>query len=289
MKTIRRILALSILLIAGWIAYSLFSHRQTTQRHRDYEHRIKVLSYNTNGLGRNTQQLLTYINSQDADIVCLQEVNVYKNPEHLTLPALRHAMHTYPYTYYDFKVYNNVRQFGNVVFSRYPLIHKHTIAYSSRSNISSCCDVVIASDTIRLLVNHLESYSIIDSDLKIDTLSFSSLRNSPLSHKIKHARPLRRQQARAVKQECNNSPHPVIVVGDFNATPVSYVYWEIKHGLRDCFTECCRGKLGNTYTGHHIGVRIDYILCSTTLTPIDFSIDHVNYSDHYPVTATIGW
>lgn len=289
MKTIRRILALTILLIVGWIAYSLFSHQLPRHRSEDYEHKIKVLSYNTNGLGKNAQQLLAYINSQDADIVCLQEVCVYKNPMYLTLPALRQAMHTYPYTYYDFKVYNNVRQFGIVVFSRYPLIHKHTIDYSSRANISSCCDVVINSDTIRLLVNHLESYSIIDSDLKIDTLSFSSLRNSPLGHKIRHARPLRRQQAQAVKQECNNSPYPVIVAGDFNATPISYVYWKIKHGLRDCFTECSFGELGNTYTGHHIGVRIDYILCSPTLTPLEFSVDHVDYSDHYPITATMGW
>jgi endonuclease/exonuclease/phosphatase family metal-dependent hydrolase len=232
--------------------------------------------------------MLTYINNQDADIVCLQEVLVYKNPERLTLPALREAMSNYPYTYYDFKQYNSKRQFGNVVFSRYPLVNKKTIRYESRSNISSQCDVLVGKDTIRLMVNHLESYRFVKEDLQFDSLSVEEIKNSGLIHKLQYAGKLRQKQAKEVKQSIRQSPYPVIVVGDFNAIPLSYVYWKIRFGLRDCFLNTSFGQLGNTYKKGPMGIRIDYILCSRKLTPIKCEVDRVKYSDHFPVVATIG-
>ena len=149
-KHIKRILIVLCILFISWVLYSLVSFRFTSPE--DTMHTLKVMTYNTHGMMINKKmdekkRMLNYINRQDADIVCLQEVSVYKNPAYLTLPALREAMKKYPYTYYDFKVYNTKRQFGNVVFSRYPLINKKTIRYESQTNISSQCDIVINNDT----------------------------------------------------------------------------------------------------------------------------------------------
>ena len=292
MKRIKRIVSLVLTLLFVWVLYSLFSHRIRLP-HQSFERTLKVMTYNTHAMmiGENLaakKSMLNYINNQDADIVCLQEVLVYKNPERLTLPALREAMSNYPYTYYDFKHYNSKRQFGNVVFSRYPLTNKKTIRYESRSNISSQCDVLVEKDTIRLMVNHLESYRLVKEDLQFDTLSVEEIKNSSLIHKLQHAGKLRHKQAREVKQSIRQSPHPVVVVGDFNAIPLSYVYWKIRFGLRDCFLNTSFGQLGNTYKKGQIGIRIDYILCSRKLTPIKCEVDRVKYSDHFPVIATIG-
>ena len=292
MKRIKRIVILVLTLLFIWVLYSLFSHRIRLP-HQSFERTLKVMTYNTHAMmiGENLaakKSMLNYINNQDADIVCLQEVLVYKNPERLTLPALREAMSNYPYTYYDFKHYNSKRQFGNVVFSRYPLTNKKTIRYESRSNISSQCDVLVEKDTIRLMVNHLESYRLVKEDLQFDTLSVEEIKNSSLIHKLQHAGKLRHKQAREVKQSIRQSPHPVVVVGDFNAIPLSYVYWKIRFGLRDCFLNTSFGQLGNTYKKGQIGIRIDYILCSRKLTPIKCEVDRVKYSDHFPVIATIG-
>ena len=292
MKRIKRIVILVLTLLFVWVLYSLFSHRIRLP-HQSFERTLKVMTYNTHAMmiGENLaakKSMLNYINNQDADIVCLQEVLVYKNPERLTLPALREAMSNYPYTYYDFKHYNSKRQFGNVVFSRYPLTNKKTIRYESRSNISSQCDVLVEKDTIRLIVNHLESYRLVKEDLQFDTLSVEEIKNSSLIHKLQHAGKLRHKQAREVKQSIRQSPHPVVVVGDFNAIPLSYVYWKIRFGLRDCFLNTSFGQLGNTYKKGQIGIRIDYILCSRKLTPIKCEVDRVKYSDHFPVIATIG-
>ena len=280
-------------LLLCWALYSLVSH-QVRKSNKSFDHILKVMTYNTHAMMigeklTKKKEMLKYINEQGSDIVCLQEVLVYKNPARLTLPALREAMSNYPYTYYDFKRYNSTRQFGNVVFSRYPLINKNTIRYESRSNISSQCDVLVGKDTIRLVVNHLESYGLEKADLQFDTLSMAEIKNSSLVHKLQQAGKLRHQQAREVKQSIRKSPYPVVVVGDFNAIPLSYVYWKVKFGLRDCFLESSFGKMGNTIKKGHLGIRIDYVLCSRKLTPIQCEVDRVKYSDHFPVYATIGW
>lgn len=294
MKTIKRTLICLGTLLLLWMLYSLVSHRMPSEE-KVYDHVLKVLTYNTHGTMVNKsiaekKVMLQYINEQDADIVCLQEVLVYKNPKYLTLPALREAMKKYPYTYYDFKQYNTKRQFGNVIFSRYPLINKQTIRYESQTNISSQCDVVVQYDTIRLIVNHLESYGLVEQDWHVDSISIEGIKNSSLSRKLRSADRLRHDQARAVKRAIRQSPHPVITVGDFNAIPLSYVYWKIKFGLHDCFLDSSLGQLGTTYKRGGIGVRIDYILCSRKLHPIQCTVDKLaTYSDHYPVAATIGW
>ena len=293
MTTFKRITICIFTLVLLWVLYSLVSH-QISKPNKQFNHTLKVMTYNTHAMMigeslASKKAMLKYINSQDADIVCLQEVLVYKNPARLTLPALREAMSNYPYTYFDFKRYNSTRQFGNVVFSRYPLKNKNTIRYESQSNISSQCDVLVGSDTLRLIVNHLESYGLVKEDLQFDTQSMAEIKNSSLVQKLHHAGKLRHQQAREVKRSIRQSPHPVVVVGDFNAIPLSYVYWKVKFGLRDCFLESSFGRLGNTYKKGPLGIRIDYILCSRQLTPTQCEVDKIEYSDHFPVSATIGW
>lgn len=292
MKWIKRVLTITVLLMLLWVVGSLVSH-QWKKPVADFDSNLKVMTYNTQALCRDNKQqalkMLSYINQQDADVVCLQEVKVYKSSHRISLAELRHAMRKYPYTYYDFKVYNSKRQFGNVVFSKYPLINKHTVPYQSRNNISSCCDMVVGGDTIRLIVNHLESYKLIKKDLQFDTLSVDHIKNSSLNQKLKSAGALRHEQSKAVKREIRQSPYPVVVVGDFNAIPLSYVYWKIRFGLQDCFLAGSFGKLGSTYQRGPLGIRIDYILCSRKLTPIKCEVDRVTYSDHFPVIATMGW
>lgn len=261
MKRTKRIVTIMLTLLLVWILYSLVSHR-FRQPKETFSHTLKVMTYNTHAMMIGDKlaakkEMLQYINNQGADVVCLQEVLVYKNPARLTLPALREAMSNYPYTYYDFKRYNSHRQFGNVVFSRYPLTNKNTIRYESQSNISSQCDVQVGDETIRLIVNHLESYGLVREDLQFDTLSMAEIKNSSLVQKLQHAGKLRHQQAREVKRSIRQSPYPVVVVGDFNAIPLSYVYWKVKFGLRDCFLESSFGKLGNTIKKGPLGIRID--------------------------------
>lgn len=293
-RIIRRIFWSIVALLIFWCAWSLFSHRMPWQKGKKTTNELKVLTYNTHAMmiGESLDSklaMLQYINRLDADIVCLQEVLVYKSGQRLTLPMLREAMRQYPYTYYDFKHYNSRRQFGNVVFSRYPLIHKQTIRYESASNISSQCDVVVGADTLRLVVNHLESFKLEDSDFHIDSLTSGNFKESSLNRKLTKTSQLRRKQVQQVRSAIRQSPYPAIAVGDFNAVPLSLVYWTMNLGMRDCFAETSVGRYGATYQRKGIGIRIDYIFCSRELVPLACRTEKKHYSDHYPVVATIGW
>jgi endonuclease/exonuclease/phosphatase family metal-dependent hydrolase len=294
MRTIKRIIYTILLLIAGWGLWSMLSHQMPWQKDKEYEQQLKIVSYNTRAMMigeslQKKQEMLRYVKQLDADVVCLQEVLVYKSGERMTLPALREAMKEYPYTYYDFKVYNSRRQFGNVVFSRYPLVNKQTIRYESNSNISSQCDVVVGTDTVRLIVNHLESFRLNSKDFSRDSLMAGNLKESSLGRKLSQASELRRKQVWAVRKAAWKSPYPVIAVGDFNAIPLSLVYWTMNMGLRDCFAESSVGKYGATYKRYWPGIRIDYVFCSRNLQPIDCWVEKAKYSDHMPVVAKIGW
>lgn len=294
LRIIRGVVISLLVLSILWICWSLLSHRMPWQKHWKTEHKLTVVTYNTNGMlvdkkEEDKKAMLNYLKKLDADIVCLQEVLVYKNPNRFTLPDLRESMREYPYTYYDFKVYNSRRQFGNVVFSRYPLINKQTIRYESQANISSQCDVVVGKDTLRLVVNHLESFRLNNSDFCLDSLTVNTLRESSLNRKLTYASRLRRQQAYSVRKAIHHSPYPVIAVGDFNAIPLSTVYWTMNIGLRDCYAESSVGRYGSTYERNGMGVRIDYIFTSRALKPLACRVGKERYSDHYPVIATIGW
>jgi endonuclease/exonuclease/phosphatase family metal-dependent hydrolase len=105
-----------------------------------------------------------------------------------------------------------------------------------------------------------------------------------LSLSLKKGFVMRAHQAEAVKAQIDQSPHPVIVAGDFNDTPVSYSYRKIRKGLNDSFVKSGYGA-GFTYKGNYPANRIDYILYDNNVESRYFEILKVKYSDHYPVAA----
>lgn len=313
MRRLKFIIYTLFLLVAVAVFLPLCSHG-TPSTPQEGTRVVRVLTYNTHRMGMfrkpNDNQVINYLrNGQDADIICLQEVEVYKDSKYLTLSDLKRALGTkYPYSYFDFSVYNSRRQFGNVVFSRYPLIHKQTIRYPSRANISSRCDVVIPSDgaarvvakkaqgdagsglqysdseeisrfdTIRLITNHLESNRFGEDDFE------------ELKQKYSVAHEARVEQAKCVREAMDASPYPLIVVGDFNDLPISSTYWHIRGlDMRDAFLCTSWGRYGATLIKGIFAARIDYILCSRALRPLRCTIDRVPYSDHYPLHAVIAY
>ena len=286
------VFVLPIVVAVVFATLLLFSHGSPKD---NYAHHLSVLTYNTHQMGMyekaHQNRVIRYLQRQDADIICLQEVDVYKNEKYLTLPELRKALEKYPYTYFDFKIYNKRHQYGLAVFSKYPLSNKNTVRYSSRGNISDYCDVAVGKDTFRLFNNHLESNRLEIKDLP-DSIESSALVESAqrISDKLESARKIRQLQAEAIREEISKSPYPVIVAGDFNTPPASFSYIKIRGcDLRDCFLSTSWCKWGATFSRRHIGLRIDYLLCSKELHPISTHIDHLNCSDHYPMTAIIGW
>ena len=234
---------------------------------------ITVLTWNTGRMGQfekpEKNEVLHYLLTQDADVVCLQEVDEYKSA-----------------------IYNKRHQYGTMVWAKYPLINKQSIHYESRGNLSNRCDMVVGADTIRLINNHLESYSFTPADIETDLLThYSGLLSTIKRIKAKWERAfkLRNTQARVVRKEIETSPYPVIAVGDCNATALSYAYRHISDGMHDAWRETHSWQWGATCEKGGFGIRIDYILCSDPIKPVACSVPDAPGSDHRPVVATLTW
>jgi endonuclease/exonuclease/phosphatase (EEP) superfamily protein YafD len=94
-------------------------------------------------------------------------------------------------------------------------------------------------------------------------------------------------QADLVSERINRSPYEVIVCGDFNDTPVSYVTHKISKDLYDSFRSGGRW-LGITFPNVKAPLRIDYILHSRKMVSDNFEIGRIVFSDHRPVSCEIG-
>ena len=92
------------------------------------------------------------------------------------------------------------------------------------------------------------------------------------------------RQIAKIMAEVKKSPHPSVLCGDFNDTPVSYCYKQITKQLTDAFKETSNGT-GTTYIGKIPSNRIDYIFHSDHLKPYEFMVHDVNFSDHKPISS----
>lgn len=279
-----------IILIAGIPTFMTYYGTAGKQNHVPAPN-LTVLSYNIRYFDvyawtkqKDTKEkLLNYLNDFKGNVICLQEFTT-SGPAESRRNLIR-RLNTYPYHH----IYKDM-----AIFSRLPLIHRGQLTFTS-GQTGSCiyCDLLCHKDTIRLYSVHLESYKLgkkerqfvqdIGQGLKSEEFS-DGVKN--LFTRITHANQNRALQADLIKAHLNQSPHQVVLCGDFNDTPLSYTYRKIKKGLSDSFIEKGRG-LGHTYIGEFPSFRIDYILHSPEITTIGYTRPNIRLSDHYPVEAAL--
>jgi len=250
---------------------------------------IKVMSYNVCCYTGNPSykacfdSVYNYIKSQKADIVCLQE-DICPNTEKLN--AL------FPYN--DTLHVNHSPVYTNAVgiHTRYPIIKKEKIPFKSQGNGSVAFYLKIGQRTVIVINNHLESFHLSPVDrqrykevLKGDMDSKKAeAETRSLVKKVSDAMALRAPQADAVYRYIKaHSDYPIIVCGDFNDTPISYVRRTIAEGLTDCYVATGTGA-GISYNQKGFNFRIDHIMCSSDFTPYRCIVDdNTKASDHYPI------
>ncbi len=263
--------------------------------------KITVLSYNTMANFAykkhhegDENDGISYILDTDADIVCLQEFNVSKDQKFLTYEDIQKIYAKYPYKHISYKLETKrFKQVGTATFSKYPILLRRRIDIPSRYNSAIYTDVDVEGTILRIVNVHLESNKITGMDkalgakLKkgIDREYLADITNS-FSRKLDEAAKIRAKQVDIVSKLIGQSPHKVVVCGDFNDVPLSYAYEKMRGELTDTFVEAGRG-LGLTYCRWLYRLRIDYILCDKDIVASEFKIDQVNYSDHYPLRCSL--
>lgn len=253
---------------------------------------IKVLSYNVCGYGGNykydqaVDTLRGYIQRINADIVCLQE-------GHGGNSGNGYEMMKTLYPYNDTIHVSKGPSINAMSFhTRYPIIRKERIEYQSLTNGSIAYYLQVGADTVMVINNHLESTHLSDDErqnfkevLKGDKETHEAKSElKAIIRKLGDKMGDRADQARAVHQYVvDHRQYPVILCGDFNDTPISYVHRTIAQNLTDCYVATGCG-LGISFNPKGFSFRIDNIMCSSHFKPFGCQVDDdIDVSDHYPI------
>jgi endonuclease/exonuclease/phosphatase family metal-dependent hydrolase len=236
------------------------------------------------------KRILDLLKDGQPEIICLQEIYIIGDPG-LKEREIKSYLGGKYYSHFKVISTGKNRYYGIATLAKFPIANKGDIVHENSSSLSIYTDLIKGNDTIRIFNNHLQSFhlqrmertflnELTESSDNKET--FDEIRDISASLRKGFAR--RAMQAQKVKESINKSPHPVIVAGDFNDTPVSYSYRKIRRGLNDAFVNSGYGA-GFTYRGNYPPNRIDYILYGNEFECRQFDIRRIRYSDHYPITA----
>jgi endonuclease/exonuclease/phosphatase family metal-dependent hydrolase len=261
---------------------------------------LTALSYNVRGFNiyqwnkeaEAKKEIFDFLEAQKPQLVCFQEYYTSSQTGHTQDDISSELQYLPFYAVFYTTDRTNREGFGIATFSKYPIIKKSRIPFSSSLNAAMYTDIKFRSDTIRIFNIHLQSirfqeehYAFIDTArLKYSNEQMNEIR--AIGSRLKTAFSLRAAQAQVIANYIRQSPYPVILMGDFNDTPQSYAYRKIKKGLSDAFRKSGRG-FGNTYAGELPSFRIDYILYGPPFLSTDFKRSKTDYSDHYPISTRL--
>ena len=282
------------LVVVGLFKVSLFYRPEFRRNYGDerYDRRaFKVMTYNVRGFyGENglssVGDVLQLIGDHNPDIICLQEFNarLAGQSDEFALLDEKYESAVFGRTQAPDSLYGAPL----VILSKYRILRSDTVLTPSSS---VWADVMVGEDTVRIFNNHLRSTAINASDNQFitshqflsDTARETKIRS--IVTRLRENSVLRAAQVDSIAQVVGATRTRRIVCGDFNDTPMSYVYRTMARGLRDAFRECGSGY-AHTFRGFYNTLRIDYVL-SGGFEPLSYEVLPVDYSDHHPVVVRL--
>jgi endonuclease/exonuclease/phosphatase family metal-dependent hydrolase len=208
--------------------------------------------------------LIEQIKRQDPDVLGLNEVDLGALKTSFIDIGSYFAHKLNMYYFYGYTFY---KHYGNVLLSKYPILNAEIIK-------------------LPLNVSSAEPRSMIKANLEIN----SSLWTVYVTH-LSTKKDDRIEQVKAIVNEMNESTFEKIVwMGDFNFEPTDLEYSLINSTISSLNFTDTYSKLNTDpgYTGHFDDEfepqkRIDYIMCSTDLTPLESEVYCSEASDHCAV------
>lgn len=284
-----------VLVVAGFFKVTLF-YRPDLRRVYAVEGSergvFKVMTYNVRSFygadGRSSvDSVLRLIEAVDPDIVCLQEFNdrLAGRSEQLALLEEKYESAVFGRTQAPDSVFGAPL----VILSKYRILRSGVVLTPATS---VWADVSIGDDTVRVFNNHLRSTAIKADDNDYitnhrylsDTAGERKIRS--IVTRLRDNSVLRAAQVDSIAAVVAATRGRKIVCGDFNDTPMSYVYNRMSRGLDDAFRVCGSGY-SHTFRGFYNTLRIDYVLSSDAFETLAYEVPDVAYSDHLPVVARL--
>lgn len=251
--------------------------------------------YNWSGKKGTRDSMLLFFKTHQPDLLCLQEFYTGNDSNGVNnIEAIAQAGQ-YPYWHLLVTDENHRGRWGSIVFSKHPIVgqKEHDIDVQGSNQLQQT-DIALTHDTLSLFNIHLRSnrFSLEESGLveqpqdftpKNDTLMNRSRR---ILGKLFNTSIHRGLEARLMANVLQHAQHPIVVCGDLNDIPTSYVYFQIRGELNDAFLEGGLG-LGATYIKTLPLLRIDYIFHPSSYRLNAFKRFDVPFSDHRPIMASL--
>ena len=257
----------SIILNVGYISSML----QLQVIDNEYDGYLRVATYNIDnfGEGENLKPIKRFILSQDIDIIALQEAWDF-SLENIKI---------------QFNEYDYIKKRGElVIMSKYPIIDVNIKQLPEGTGNILAAEIDYKGERIIFATTHLQTTGISSIPRRVRNngyLSFSG-EHSRFSYNAR----LRAKQANEISQFIENEKLPLIICGDFNDTPASYIYRKIKGKLIDGFKDCGSGYASTFFDFFGI-FRIDYIFYSHSIKGIKHTISDVKLSDHKAIIMDV--
>lgn len=217
------------------------------------------------------EEFKSFIGKYNPAVVCLQE----RTRRHLELyDKIFDSYYLIPDDY-----------IGTCIYSRLPVINNGNIYFDTNAHNATWADLVQGKDTFRVYSIHLSSNKVVrpGDDIKeiwerslfiLDKYNFHALK--------------RTEQIKTILEHSSQSPYPVLLTGDFNDVPQSYLYRKVCQQYDDAFLQYGKG-FGKTHKTTLPILRIDYSFHSSDLPVSDFRVVKSDYSDHYPLITKLNF
>lgn len=243
---------------------------------------IRVLSFNVklfhtpNVYKQFSSELINWITSDTSSIKCIQEFISIRSQSEFNIAE---KMKESGYNGFVFKAYSDNQDFnpGLAIFTKFEIINSGTIWQDSKTqNAAIFVDLKTNNSIIRVYNLHLSSMSLkaYPSDWKGKLLH--------IYYQLKTGSIKRSTQVQIILNHMKISPYPYLVCGDFNETPYSYVYSQMKQNLTNAFEKRGRG-FGFTLNQKPYYLRIDHQFFSKEFKLQKYTVDRsMRISDHFP-------
>lgn len=260
-----------------------FSSHETEKEEKDFT----VMSYNVrlfnlfdwlpqDNVGGT---ILSFINEQNPDILCIQE---YSEKAKVDLRI---------YKYKAIFMEGEQIKTGQAIFSKYPIFNSGDFKIPQAGNNIVYADIKKGKDTLRVYNIHLQSIKISPdiNEISENVEVINKSKSQQVFARIRDAFKKQQQQAEILVKHRSKCNYPVIICGDMNNSPFSYLYRNIKSDLNDCFEEAGSG-FGQTYNFKYYPARIDYIFASKKMKVKNFkTFTKFENSDHFPVMTRLSF
>jgi endonuclease/exonuclease/phosphatase (EEP) superfamily protein YafD len=242
------------LLLNGWLIGRLAWQHAPGSAPATAAPGLSVVSLNVLRANSRKQDVLEYLQAADADIIFLMEVD---GP---WLAALQSLESTHPHHITSPRADN----FGLALFSRVPL-RDTRLEYLAGSGAPT----VMAS-------------------VELEGRRLTVMGTHPMPPVGRRAAQLRDVQLAALNSVVRHSPDPVLLVGDFNATPWSRAMRVLASGGLGFRGNAAPWK-PTWRVRSLLAIPIDHALCTEPLAVATHEIGPDVGSDHRPVSLRVGW